>query len=226
MGIYAWLRPTLRPLGLHLSWRLLRRKIDRNQWEMQPESAQRHRQWMEISWEQTARDYPDYFARMSVSVAHTRGRVLELGCGIGNMTRWIAARPEVTGVLAVDGFEQAIRELQARNLRGVEARAMDMHALDFTGHTFDTVVMCELLEHLYPDEEAALMRAVKPHLAPGAGWVASVPIGWLEDPHHVRAFSRERFARHMARHYGPVDGRDESSGYSQVAWGRFHAAQL
>lgn len=227
MGFYAWLRPTLRPLTLHMRWLLLRNRIDRNQWVHQPESAQRHRQWMELSWDDTAAAYPDYFARMSVSVGRTRGSVLELGCGMGNMTRWIAGRDEVTEVTAVDGFNEAINELRARNLPKVHAMAAHMTKLQFpAGRKFDTVVLCELIEHLYPDEEAAMLRAIRPHLAEGAGWVASVPIGWLEDPHHVRAFSRERFSRHMARHYGPVEGRDESSGYSQVAWGRFHRPQL
>ncbi|MCC7509249.1 MAG: class I SAM-dependent methyltransferase [Planctomycetes bacterium] len=209
-------------MSLHLRYCLLRQKIDRNQWELQPESALRHRKWMTLSWEETASGHPDYFARLSASVAHVRGRVLELGCGMGNMTRWIAARDEVSEVVAVDGFEQALAELRQRALPKVDARCMGMHELHFeAGERFDTVVACELLEHLYPDEEAALLAAIRPHLAQGAGYVVSVPIGWLEDPHHVRAFSRAKLTRHLARHFGPAEGRDESSGYSQVAWGRF-----
>lgn len=209
-------------MALHLRYCLFRQKIDRNQWKLQPESAVRHREWMTLSWEETASGFPDYFARLSASIAHARGRVLELGCGMGNMTRWIAARDQVSEVVAVDGFEQAVAELRSRALPKVDARRMGMHELHFDAEErFDTVVACELLEHLYPDEEAALLAAIRPHLAQDADYVVSVPIGWLEDPHHVRAFSRARMSRHLARHFGPVDGRDESSGYSQVAWGRF-----
>ncbi len=176
---------------------------------------------MSLSWEQTAAEYPEYFARLRASVGRTRGVVLELGCGSGNMTRWIAARDEVSRVVAVDAFAQAVSRLQSHNLPKVEVRRADMAKLQLDpAERFDTLVMCELLEHLYPDEERALRAAALPCMADDAGYVISVPNGWLEDPHHVRSFSASALERHAARHYGPVLGRDDSAGYSQVIWGR------
>lgn len=215
------------PWRLMARYRLLGEKIDRNQWQAQGDEVnERYQRMMTLSWEQIAAEYPAFFARLSASVARTRGRVLELGCGTGNMTRWIAARPEVTGVVAVDGFEQAIAKLKSHALPEVEPRCQPIDALSFAPHErFDTLVACELLEHLYPDEERAMRAALRPHLAEGAGYVISVPVGWLEDPHHVRAFSPRKLLRHAERHYGPVLGRDDSAGYSQVVWGRFKAGR-
>jgi 2-polyprenyl-3-methyl-5-hydroxy-6-metoxy-1,4-benzoquinol methylase len=216
------LRPTWRPLSIQLRFRLFGKKIDRNQWaEVVPDVARRRERMLSLSWDQIATEFPPYFARLRASLPHIRGRVLELGCGEGNMTRWIAARDQVSAVMAVDGFAQAIHKLRQQALPKVEARCGELTGLHFKpDDQFDTLVMCELLEHLYPDEERALREAVLPHMAQGAGYLISAPIGWLEDPHHVRAFSEARFKRHLSRHYGPVDGRDTGSGYSQVAWGR------
>jgi SAM-dependent methyltransferase len=224
--IRARLQPRLRPLSIQLRWRLLGRKLDRNQWQHQPaEIDQRYERMMTLGWDEIATDYPEYFARLKASVAHTRGRVLELGCGTGNMTRWIAARDEVTSVVAIDGFERAVQKLRGFALPKVDARCSPLTELAFAAEErFDTLVMCELLEHLYPDEERALWQAVRPHMAAGAGYVISVPVGWLEDPHHVRAFSRGGLSRHLKRRYGSPEGRDESSGYSQVVWGKLRDA--
>lgn len=216
------LRGYLRPLAIHLQWRLGGRRIDRDQWAGAENALVTYRQQRDLPWPEVQALFPAYSLRAGAAIARTRGRVLEVGCGIGNMTRHIAQRSEVESVLAVDGFASATAELQALGLPKVRVQtaAADGLALP-SGELFDTVVLCEFIEHLYPDEELRLLEALRPHLAPGAGWVVSVPVGWLEDPHHVRAFSPAAFSRHLRRHYGPVQGRDDSSGYAQVAWGEF-----
>jgi 2-polyprenyl-3-methyl-5-hydroxy-6-metoxy-1,4-benzoquinol methylase len=215
-----------KPLRIAAAYRLLGRKLDRNQWQnLSPEHAATREAIAALDWDGLARCFPDYFARLSASVKHVRGHVLELGCGNGNMTRWIAAQPQVSGVVAVDGFEQAINRLSAAGLSGVKARCQPIDDLKFApGERFDTLVLCEVLEHLYPDEERAMLSAVTPQLAEGACYILSAPVGWLDDPHHVRAFSERGLLRHARRWYGPVEGRDLSSGYSQVVWGRITRA--
>jgi 2-polyprenyl-3-methyl-5-hydroxy-6-metoxy-1,4-benzoquinol methylase len=218
------LRPLLRPLLIQWRWRLLGRRVNRDQWQ-DDATRQRHQELTTLDWNELAARYPEYHARLNATLPHASGRVLELGCGAGNMTRWLSARPEVAQIVAVDAFASAVAALKARALPKVDAREQAVDKLSFArGEQFDTVVMCELLEHIYPDEERAMRDAFRPHLAPGARWVVSVPIGWLEDPHHVRAFSRAGLARHLKRHYGEPEGFDTSSGYSQVAWGKFQRA--
>jgi len=226
-SVRSRLRPQLRPFSLMARYRLTGAKIDRNQWHApSPESKQAYRAMLERTWDELGEHNPDYFARLSHSVEHATGRVLEIGCGMGNMTRWLAPRPEVESILAVDAFPQAIEQLQALGLEGVECRTMAADELKFTADDrFDTVMLCEVVEHLYPDEEMALLESIRPHLAERARFVVSVPIGWLEDPHHVRAFSLRGFQRHLRRHYGNPEGVDVSSGYSQVAWGTFKGSE-
>jgi 2-polyprenyl-3-methyl-5-hydroxy-6-metoxy-1,4-benzoquinol methylase len=210
-------------MSIQARYRLTGARLDRNQWvSPSAESERAYRELMELGWDDLKARTPEFFARLEASLKHARGRVLEVGCGIGTMTRWLAAKPEVSNVLATDAFPEAVRALSQLGLAGVEVREMAAEGMTLEpGRQFDTVMLCEVIEHLYPDEEAALLDVARQHLAPGAGYVVSVPIGWLEDPHHVRAFSRGRFERHLRRHYGPVEGVDVSSGYSQVAWGRF-----
>ena len=214
------IRAFSRPLTIRLRYSLFGTKIDRDQWSPHSaESIEAYRKQMTDSWEQIRERSPDYFARLSVSVARMQGRVLEVGCGTGNMTRWIAARPEVSAVTAIDGSSAAIEMLRSYHLPKVRALAMPVDAISLHGAKFDCLALCETLEHLYPDEERALLDAVLPLMAPSAKYVISVPVGWLEDPHHVRAFSRSGFKRHLERRYGKPESVDYASGYSQVAWG-------
>jgi 2-polyprenyl-3-methyl-5-hydroxy-6-metoxy-1,4-benzoquinol methylase len=214
------IRAFSRPLAIRLRYSLFKTKIDRDQWSPQSAaSIEAYRKQMTDSWEQIRENSPDYFARLSASVARTHGRVLEVGCGTGNMTRWIAARPQVSSVTAIDGSNAAIEMLQSYQLPKVDALAMPIDAISLHDAKFDCLALCETLEHLYPDEERALIDAVLPLMAPSATYVISVPIGWLEDPHHVRAFSRSDFRKHVERRYGKPEGIDYASGYSQVAWG-------
>lgn len=217
------LRTSWRPFSLQMQYRILNRRIDRNQWsDDNGEAMDRVRDMLDWTWQETREKAPDYFARLDAAVQQTRGRIIEIGAGIGNMTQWIARRDEVEKVLALDAFESAVRELEARRLPKVEARRIRENALVLPPDVrFDTLVMCELIEHMYPDEEFAMLNELRPLAAEGARFVVSTPIGWLEDPFHVRGFSRARFRRHLQRHYGEVEGVDEASGYAQVAWGRF-----
>ena len=214
------------PLRRQLAWRLFGRKAGRDQWAGGEEIPELYQQTMEWSRDDIAERLPEYSKRLEASVGQARGRVLELGCGIGNMTRWIANRGEVSAVTAVDGFQGAIEKLQSYGIQKVTPLCMDIGDLEFeAGTKFDTVVICELIEHLYPDEEQAMIASITPWLVEGAGWVVSTPIGWLEDPHHVRAFSKAAFNRHLRRLYGEPQGVDYASGYSQVAWGKWGSSQ-
>ena len=51
-------------------------------------------------------------------------------------------------------------------------------------------------------------------------FVISTPVGFLEDPDHVRGFSKTQFIEHVEGLYGPIETLDYRSGYSQLAVGR------
>lgn len=199
------------------------KRIERNQWlDPGSESRRIYRRQMSWSWEETRELAPDYFERLRFAVEKAQGKVLEIGCGIGSMTRWLAASPGVESVTATDAFEQAIQELKQYNIPRTQALVMPLEALQFPDGThFDTVMLCEILEHLYPDEEKRMLKGLRGYVDGRTRYVVSTPIGWLADPHHVRGFSKEQFRRHLARRYGPPIEIDYASGYSQSGFGLF-----
>ena len=213
----------LTPRRRMLAYRVLGLKVDRGQWHGdETERWETYRRLMRMSWEETRDEAPQYFARLSFSVSHVTGRVFELGCGIGTMTRWLVASPKVAEVVAADSSREALAELEQCELPRVRTSLISSGGLGLdTDSMFDTFVACEVLEHMYPDEERALLKSLRPHVSPKTAYVISVPIGWLPDPHHVRSFSRSAFLKHLAAYYGKPLKIDSSSGYSQVAWGYF-----
>lgn len=200
-----------------------KKRIDRDQWsEPNPESMEIYRNMMRMDREALRGEWPEFFHRLEFAVSRSRGTVLEIGCGIGNMTRWLAESPEVERVLAVDGFPSAIEMLREYDLPKTEPLLQKVEAIRLEpGLRVDTVLCCELIEHLYADEEKAMLRAIRPHVSGETRYVVSTPIGFLPDPHHVRGFDKKPFRRHLERHYGPVEEIDYGSGYSQSGFGRF-----
>jgi 2-polyprenyl-3-methyl-5-hydroxy-6-metoxy-1,4-benzoquinol methylase len=205
-------------------WRFFgQRKRSRNQWADElSASRETYDRLMALSWDELRAETPDYFARLSYSVEKARGQVLELGCGIGTMTRWLAASDAVEGILAVDAYEVAIRDLDAVALPKTSSLVSDLAHLRLEeGQRFDTVMLCEVLEHLYAGEERAMLKALRPHVDSETRFVVSTPIGFMPDPHHVRGFTKKKFRRHIAKRYGEPLEIDYASGYSQCAFGTF-----
>ncbi|MCF6229123.1 MAG: methyltransferase domain-containing protein [Planctomycetes bacterium] len=200
-----------------ISYTVFGNKISRDQWDAKEDA---YDDYLVQTWDEIEKGSPDYIKRVAASIKHCTGKVLEIGCGAGNMTRWIAAQDGVAEVLGIDGFEPGIKRLNALELPNTTALVGDITKLEFPDeYKYDTLVMCEFLEHIYPDEESKLIAALKKHAAQGARYVISLPIGWLEDPHHVREFSKAKFKRHLSQNYGSADTMNYDSGYSQVASG-------
>ena len=195
-------------------------RTDRNQWKDSNKST--YYDMVEWSWSETEENAPQYFKRLAFSINNATGMVLEIGCGIGSMTKWLSKNPDVHHVVAIDAFEEAISPLKAFNFDKVAPIQMALQDISFDDNIhFDTVMICEVLEHLYPDEEDKMLKAIGPYISPATRFVISVPIDWLPDPHHVRGFSKEEFKDHLRDFYGAPVEIDYSSGYSQVAWGYF-----
>jgi cyclopropane-fatty-acyl-phospholipid synthase len=95
-------------------------------------------------------------------------RILELGCGWGSLTLWMAERYPGSRITAVSNSrtQRAYIEARAlaRSLRNVEVVTCDANDLDFPdGRQFDRVVSVEMFEHMRNYE--ALLRRI-------AGWMA------------------------------------------------------
>ena len=113
-------------------------------------------------------------------------RILELGCGWGSLTLFMAERFPHAQILAVSNsasqrmfIEKRACECAVRNVRVVTADMNDFEPTGVTTATFDRVVSVEMFEH---------MRNYAQLLARVAGWLA--PDGKL----FVHIFSHRQFA--------------------------------
>lgn len=166
---------------------------------------------------------PQYFQRLDFVVKRCEGRVMEIGCGIGTMTRWICKSNKVKEIVAIDASLEAIEKLKTYSLPKVTPLQMRLENINFNdGMKFDTVVVCEVIEHIYPAEEKRMLNALQPYIDSKTAFIVSTPIGWMPDPHHTRGFSKNKFRRHLKRYYGDPVEIDYSSGYSQVVFGYFN----
>ena len=79
--------------------------------------------------------------------------ILEAGCGVGAQTKIIALKNPDASFISVDISEDSISEarrlLQALNITNVELRQADIYSLPFHDETFDSIIICFVLEHLH-----------------------------------------------------------------------------
>ncbi|MEO7773557.1 MAG: class I SAM-dependent methyltransferase [Steroidobacteraceae bacterium] len=119
-------------------------------------------------------------------------RILELGCGWGSLSLWLAERfpgSRITGVSNSSSQKQYIDTCAAlRGLTNLEIITCDVNALELPADEFDRVVSVEMFEH---------MRNYEMLLARVAGWMK--PQATL----FVHIFTHPRFAY-------PFEVRDDS----------------
>jgi len=109
---------------------------------------------------------------------HVDGRVLEVGCGTGNITEFLTRRADqVVGIDPVARFIDRFRTRFAGQSKVDSQRCtLDDLALPTRDSAcFDTVVSCNVFEHIQ-DHVAALKQAAS-HLRPGGKAVIFVPGG-------------------------------------------------
>jgi len=138
------------------------------------------------------------------------GRVLEVGCGWGELAEWIE-RDTGAEVVAVD---LSPRMVELARERGVDARVADVQELPFADGEFDVVVAAWMLYHV-PNIDLALMeiaRVLRPggrlvaitnsrtHLLELRELVASGP--------STLSFSRESGESYLRRRFGNIRRED------------------
>ncbi|MCX6792464.1 MAG: class I SAM-dependent methyltransferase [Candidatus Falkowbacteria bacterium] len=86
----------------------------------------------------TAREIDKVFAK-------TNAKILEIGCADGSFSKLLMKRGY--NVVGIDIAEEAVK---AACVNGVEAQVMNVEeGLGFNDETFDAVIACEVIEHLY-----------------------------------------------------------------------------
>jgi cyclopropane fatty-acyl-phospholipid synthase-like methyltransferase len=129
-------------------------------------------------------------------------RVLELGCGIGNLTPLFLELNR--NVLAIDIDERLIERLRqkvgARERLETRVAAIEEIAKEQPA-SFDAVVSSNVLEHISDAEEATVVRSTFALLKPGglsAHWVPATPavFGSLDEKFgHHRRYTKQRLTQ-------------------------------
>jgi len=100
--------------------------------------------------------------------------VLEAGCGVGAQTKIIATKNPDSNFVSVDLSEDSIREakemIKSFGLNNVELKQADIYNLPFKDETFDSVIICFVLEHLQHPVQA--LKEIKRVLKKGGKLIA------------------------------------------------------
>ena len=100
-------------------------------------------------------------------------RILDVGCGFGGSSRWLAAQfpdAQVIGItLSPKQVARGTELARERGLTNVEFRVMDALAMEFADDSFDLVWACESGEHM-PDKQKYVDEMARV-LAPGGSMV-------------------------------------------------------
>jgi 2-polyprenyl-3-methyl-5-hydroxy-6-metoxy-1,4-benzoquinol methylase len=124
--------------------------------------------------------------RFKVTARLCRGRVIELGCGEGNLTSRIRDRQlDVTGV---DISRAKIRRAREEH-PDIPFLQEDIRKLELPAEEFDTVVIAEVLEHVNEKVGTEILAKAWSLLKPGGRLIVSVPNeDCVPHPRHVREF--------------------------------------
>lgn len=103
-------------------------------------------------------------------------RILDLGCGDGNVTIRIAEACCAKEVFGVDVDDQALQQAQRKGMTVVKAD-LNVDKLPFQANYFDLVIMAEVIEHLLDPDHA--LQQVQRVLKPGGYLLLTTPnLGW------------------------------------------------
>ncbi len=125
-------------------------------------------------------------------------RILELGCGWGSLSLWMAERYRRSRILAVSNSrtqrEWILSQAAARGLSNLEVRTANM--LDFApGEEFDRVVSVEMFEHMR--NYAELLRRIASWLRPAGTLFVHI----FTHRHYAYPFDTGDPNDWMARHF-------------------------
>lgn len=118
-----------------------------------------------------------------------RGRMLDVGCGIGDM---LAFRADSVGVDVNERTVEFCRQ------RGLPAQRMSPDELPFGDAAFDSVLMDNVLEHIA--EPGPILAEARRVLRPGGRLLVGVPgvRGWESDPDHKVFYDEDALERRLA----------------------------
>lgn len=149
-----------------------------------PEDEQVARWWQSGFTEGADPEYEEQILPLLADELRGAARILDVGCGEGQVSRLAVGLPGAELVVGVDPTAAQVVEARARG-GGVQVGRSDAAALPFSSESFDAVVACLVFEHIEAVDEAIseVGRVLRPGgrflfllnhpllQAPGSGWI-------------------------------------------------------
>ncbi len=129
-----------------------------------------------------ADEYSEAYANFLIPRAH--GRVLDVGCGRGYLTRRIAGNPKVEAVVGID----KIGNFDNPHPKVTYVSEDLPPAGDFPGK-FDAVIASEFVEHITEDDHNNILAKIARALKDDGTYLGSTP----HNPTNFKTFSGSRF---------------------------------
>ena len=147
-------------------------------------------------------DGTDFIRRSKSILPLVYGRVLDLGCGYGYLTKLVADKKEVTAVLGID----KITDFQCFHPK-IEYFSVDITKLKKLDGKFDTIIAAEFIEHISESAFKNLLLIVKKSLLPDGFFLGTTPDGVVQSnwPFHVREYSRKELEFLLNQHFNKVE---------------------
>lgn len=142
--------------------------------------------------------YDLYAGEMRQHNVDMKGSLLEIGFGSGHFLKW--ASNQGLKAVGVEVNESFVKSAQQQGLEVYHLPLQKMAELSASVKKFDTIVILDVLEHLYPDEILNLFRSMYPLLEKGGKVICRFPNGlspfatqtqWA-DMTHVTVLTPER----------------------------------
>jgi ubiquinone/menaquinone biosynthesis C-methylase UbiE len=119
-------------------------------------------------------DFMQHITRYEYAARHVSGDVLDIACGVGYGSYYLAAGPAVASVIGVDISAEAVRYARRKFVHEkLSYRTGNALAMPFADASFNAVVSLETLEHIRAVPE--FLAEVKRVLRPGGVFIVSVP---------------------------------------------------
>jgi len=127
-------------------------------------------------------------ARMQAALPHIKGRVLDVGCGTGELARWHGGNE----YFGVDIDEESLVKARSQHPESRFSRELP------AGELFDTIVGLAIIEHI--KDPTAWLGQLRAHLAPEGRIVLTTPHRSMEAVHragsYLGIFSRDAADEH------------------------------
>jgi len=136
----------------------------------------------------------------------TYGRVLDLGCGYGYLTKRVAERPEVTKVIGID----KIKDFHCLD-RKITYVSSDVTKMKNLPKDFNVITATDFIEHLSEEDFLKLLPKIKNSLHKDGIFIGSTPLNptnkkiFSITPYHQREYQPEIFKKILNKFFKNVE---------------------